>query len=96
MKRVYSCANGKSSISGKGVPTPSGKLKITSVSSKFRSQLRLLIQKLTQTGTHFVRCIKPNSEMKSGYFQGAQILDELKCAGMTSVLKLMQKGFPSR
>uniref|UniRef100_A0A915E1I9 Myosin motor domain-containing protein n=1 Tax=Ditylenchus dipsaci TaxID=166011 RepID=A0A915E1I9_9BILA len=70
--------------------------RVYSFSSKFRSQLRLLIQKLTQTGTHFVRCIKPNSEMKPGYFQGAQILDQLKCAGMTSVLKLMQKGFPSR
>ena len=34
--------------------------------------------------------------MAPGQFEGAQILSQLKCAGMTSVLKLMQKGYPSR
>uniref|UniRef100_A0A1I7YG55 Myosin motor domain-containing protein n=1 Tax=Steinernema glaseri TaxID=37863 RepID=A0A1I7YG55_9BILA len=48
------------------------------------------------SGTHFVRCIKPNEEMKPGQFEGARILSQLKCAGMISVLKLMQKGYPSR
>lgn len=47
-------------------------------------------------GTHFVRCIKPNSVMKAGLFEGAPILSQLKCAGMNSVLRLMQQGFPSR
>ncbi|KAI1728643.1 myosin head (motor domain) domain-containing protein [Ditylenchus destructor] len=73
-----------------------GKLNIASVSSKFRSQLASLMCKLTETGTHFVRCIKPNSEMAPGKFQGAQILGQLRCAGMGAVLKLMHKGFPSR
>ncbi|VDO63914.1 unnamed protein product [Heligmosomoides polygyrus] len=48
------------------------------------------------TGTHFVRCVKPNSSMRAGVCDGAAILSQLKCAGMASVLKLMQKGFPSR
>ncbi|KAK0416370.1 hypothetical protein QR680_012444 [Steinernema hermaphroditum] len=74
----------------------SGKLKVASVGSKFRAQLGVLLTKLQNTGTHFVRCIKPNAEMKPGQFEGAPILSQLKCAGMTSVLKLMQKGFPSR
>ncbi|VDN41860.1 unnamed protein product [Gongylonema pulchrum] len=47
-------------------------------------------------GTHFVRCIKPNSEMKPGQFDGGQILVQLRCAGMSSALKVMQSGFPSR
>lgn len=47
-------------------------------------------------GTHFVRCIKPNSEMKSNQFDGAQILLQLKCSGMSNALKVMQRGFPSR
>ena len=47
-------------------------------------------------GTHFVRCVKPNAEMKALCFDGASILSQLQCAGMASVLRLMQKGYPSR
>ena len=34
--------------------------------------------------------------MKSSDFEGGQILSQLQCAGMVSVLELMQEGFPSR
>ncbi|VBB25635.1 unnamed protein product [Acanthocheilonema viteae] len=73
-----------------------GKLVNASVGNKFRSQLDVLLAKLRKTGTHFVRCIKPNSEMKCNQFDGAQILLQLKCAGMSSALRVMQRGFPSR
>uniref|UniRef100_A0AAF5Q2Z8 Myosin motor domain-containing protein n=1 Tax=Wuchereria bancrofti TaxID=6293 RepID=A0AAF5Q2Z8_WUCBA len=72
------------------------KLMNASVGNKFRSQLDILLSKLRETGTHFVRCIKPNSEMKSNQFNGAQVLLQLKCSGMSSALKVMQRGFPSR
>ncbi|KAL3188050.1 hypothetical protein MRX96_004280 [Rhipicephalus microplus] len=49
-----------------------------------------------QTGTHFVRCIKPNLRMVDHCFEGGQILSQIKCSGMTSVLELMQQGYPSR
>ncbi|KAK6056019.1 myosin head [Cooperia oncophora] len=73
-----------------------GRLQAATVGGKFRSQLSVLLEKLKETGTHFVRCVKPNSTMSSGVCDGAAILSQLKCAGMASVLKLMQKGFPSR
>ena len=50
----------------------------------------------TFQGTSFIRCIKPNSKMVDHLFEGAQILSQLQCSGMTSVLDLMQQGFPSR
>lgn len=34
--------------------------------------------------------------MKQGDFEGGQILSQLQCAGMVSVLELMQEGYPSR
>uniref|UniRef100_A0A7I4XXY4 Myosin heavy chain 95F n=2 Tax=Haemonchus contortus TaxID=6289 RepID=A0A7I4XXY4_HAECO len=74
----------------------SGRLQAATVGGKFRSQLTILLEKLRETGTHFVRCVKPNSTMSAGICDGAAILSQLKCAGMASVLKLMQKGFPSR
>ncbi|XP_066283069.1 unconventional myosin-VI-like isoform X6 [Branchiostoma lanceolatum] len=73
-----------------------GKLGFISVGNKFKTQLESLLDKLRNTGSAFVRCIKPNLKMTSGMFEGAQILSQLQCAGMVSVLDLMQGGFPSR
>ncbi|CAD5209205.1 unnamed protein product [Bursaphelenchus xylophilus] len=75
---------------------PRNKLISSSASALFRQQLGKLLEKLRQTGTHFVRCIKPNGEMMPGKFEGSQILGQLRYSGMESVLRLMQKGFPSR
>uniref|UniRef100_A0A0K0FZJ0 Myosin heavy chain 95F (inferred by orthology to a D. melanogaster protein) n=1 Tax=Strongyloides venezuelensis TaxID=75913 RepID=A0A0K0FZJ0_STRVS len=76
--------------------TKSTKLNSPSVSSKFKSQLDELLNKLKKTGTHFVKCLKPNSEMVHNKFDGQQILNQLSCSGMINVLELMQEGFPSR
>ena len=73
-----------------------GKLTFVSVGGKFRSQLSELMSKLHSTGTHFIRCIKPNLNMVAHQFEGAHILSQLRCSGMTSVLELMQMGYPSR
>lgn len=73
-----------------------GKLVFTSVGSHFRSQLNELMSKLRSTGTHFVRCIKPNQDLVAKKFEGNIILSQLRCSGMGSVLELMQQGFPSR
>ena len=52
--------------------------------------------KLRSTGTNFIRCIKPNVKMIAHEFENASVMSQLQCAGMTSVLELMQQGFPSR
>lgn len=79
-----------------GTVKTGGKLKAVSVGAKFKTQLSTLLDKLNNTGTHFVRCVKPNNQMKPWTFDGSAILSQLQCAGMASVLRLMQKGFPSR
>ncbi len=48
------------------------------------------------TRSSFIRCIKPNQKMQPKIFNGGEILSQLQCAGMVSVLDLMQGGFPSR
>ncbi|XP_037837606.1 unconventional myosin-VI-like [Kryptolebias marmoratus] len=80
----------------KDVKQKAGKLSFISVGNKFKTQLNLLLEKLRSTGSSFIRCIKPNLKMISHQFEGAQILSQLQCSGMVSVLDLMQGGFPSR
>ncbi|KAG7207380.1 hypothetical protein KM043_009038 [Ampulex compressa] len=75
---------------------PKGKLTFISVGSKFKTQLGELMDKLKNNGTNFVRCIKPNNEMVAHQFDGNSILGQLRCSGMTSVLELMEHGYPSR
>ncbi|XP_071114044.1 unconventional myosin-VI-like isoform X1 [Haliotis cracherodii] len=79
-----------------GMEVTSGKLGFISVGTKFRKQLTVLMDKLRSTGTNFIRCIKPNSKMVDHMFEGGMILSQLQCAGMISVLDLMQQGYPSR
>ncbi|EEZ98246.1 myosin heavy chain 95F isoform X2 [Tribolium castaneum] len=73
-----------------------GKLTFISVGNKFKTQLLELMEKLRKNGTNFIRCIKPNNKMLDNQFDGALCLMQLKCLGMTSVLELMEHGYPSR
>jgi myosin-6 len=73
-----------------------GKLTLISLGDKFKKALAVLMEKLQSTRASFIRCIKPNQQMKPKIFEGAGILSQLQCAGMVSVLDLMQGGYPSR
>uniref|UniRef100_A0AAR2LIR7 Unconventional myosin-VI n=1 Tax=Pygocentrus nattereri TaxID=42514 RepID=A0AAR2LIR7_PYGNA len=80
----------ENSINSKDVKQKAGKLGFISVGNKFKVTLFCL------QGSSFIRCVKPNLKMVSHQFEGAQILSQLQCSGMVSVLDLMQGGFPSR
>merc|ERR1719197_563631 len=73
-----------------------GKLTLISLGDKFKKALDVLMAKLHSTRASFIRCIKPNQKMKPKIFEGAAIISQLQCAGMVSVLDLMQGGYPSR
>ncbi|XP_065907507.1 unconventional myosin-VI-like [Dysidea avara] len=82
--------------SGTKKETNSKKLTLISIGRKFKKQLNELMEKLRQTGSSFIRCLKPNLKMEPHHFIGGQILSQLQCAGMVSVLELMEGGFLSR
>eukprot|EP00055_Hartaetosiga_balthica_P015565 m.92745 g.92745 ORF g.92745 m.92745 type:complete len:1216 (+) comp8899_c1_seq1:183-3830(+) len=80
-----------------GDPRPQrGKITLISLGNKFKVALQQLMEKLHSTRSSFIRCIKPNQKMQPKLFSGGEILSQLQCAGMVSVLDLMQGGFPSR
>lgn len=80
-----------------GEPVPKqGKITLISLGNKFKDALSQLMEKLHSTRSTFIRCIKPNQKMQPKLFNGGDILSQLQCAGMVSVLDLMQGGFPSR
>jgi myosin-5 len=66
------------------------------VSSKFSTQLRDLVQELDATGLHFVRCIKPNIQLLPDRFESSLVLTQLRCCGVLEVARVSRAGFPTR
>ncbi|KAK9810086.1 hypothetical protein WJX72_004563 [[Myrmecia] bisecta] len=66
------------------------------VGSRFRDQLKDLIQRLDQTELHFVRCIKPNGAQVADRFDAPLILHQLRCCGVLEVTRIARAGYPTR
>jgi len=66
------------------------------VSRGFLASLKKLLDALESTDAHFIRCIKPNNELKPNQLYGAFVLTQLKCSGTLEAVELMQRGYPSR
>lgn len=68
--------------------------RISSISGKFRKQLRHLMDTLKASEPHFIRCIKPNQQQQDGIMDGACVLHQLRCAGITDAISIQRGGYP--
>jgi hypothetical protein len=66
------------------------------LASEFKSQLGDLMKGLRATESHFIRCIKANSQKKPRIFEGASCLEQLKCAGVFEAVTIRKNGYPFR
>ena len=67
-----------------------------SISRRFISDLSLLIADLGTTDAHFIRCIKPNTELKPRRFESKVVLDQLRCGGIFDAVEVMKAAYPTR
>ncbi|GER39217.1 myosin-related family protein [Striga asiatica] len=67
-----------------------------SVTTKFKGQLFQLMQRLENTTSHFIRCIKPNNSQSPGYYNQGLVLQQLRCCGVLEVVRISRSGFPTR
>ncbi|RHY84981.1 hypothetical protein DYB35_002462, partial [Aphanomyces astaci] len=68
----------------------------TTVASKFKAQLSGLMDMLTSTTPHYIKCIKPNNIKFPGGFSSELVRDQLICSGILEVIKIRQQGYPIR
>jgi myosin heavy chain 6/7 len=66
------------------------------ISSTHRESLNKLMKNLYTTHPHFVRCIIPNEEKKSGMIDAHLVLHQLQCNGVLEGIRICRKGFPNR
>jgi len=53
--------------------------KFTSIGSSFKQQLQALLETLSATEPHYIRCIKPNNALKPAIFENSNVLQQLRC-----------------
>jgi len=70
--------------------------KLKTVSSLFTTQLRALMQDLTQTQPHYIRCIKPNFKCFQGQLVAGYVHEQLCYGGVMEAIRIARCGFPSR
>ncbi|WZZ77234.1 hypothetical protein YC2023_097806 [Brassica napus] len=60
--------------------------KFSSIGSQFKHQLQSLLESLSTTEPHYIRCVKPNNLLKPEIFENINILQQLRCGiGKTKV-----------
>ncbi|KAI3794980.1 hypothetical protein L1987_37622 [Smallanthus sonchifolius] len=53
--------------------------KFSSIGSRFKQQLQALLETLSHTEPHYIRCVKPNNLLKPCIFENQNILQQLRC-----------------
>lgn len=76
----------------------SGKSRKISLGAQFKDSLNQLMETLSKTEPHYIRCVKPNEtkEPCAVRFLGMNVLRQLRYAGVFEAVTIRQTGFPFR
>eukprot|EP01095_Lingulamoeba_sp_RSL-Kostka_P012929 TRINITY_DN5221_c0_g1_i3.p1 TRINITY_DN5221_c0_g1~~TRINITY_DN5221_c0_g1_i3.p1 ORF type:complete len:2164 (+),score=981.26 TRINITY_DN5221_c0_g1_i3:29-6520(+) len=66
------------------------------VGGQYKDQLTDLMDTLSATNPHFVRCILPNHKQRPGSLESDIILEQLRCNGVLEGIRITRMGFPNR
>ncbi|XP_062166607.1 myosin-8-like [Alnus glutinosa] len=70
--------------------------KFSSMGSRFKQQLQALLEILSATEPHYIRCVKPNNLLKPAIFENSNILQQLLCGGVMEAIRISCAGYPTR
>ncbi|KAL5708068.1 hypothetical protein ACHQM5_018903 [Ranunculus cassubicifolius] len=70
--------------------------KFSSIGARFKQQLQALLETLSSTEPHYIRCVKPNNLLKPAIFENQNVLQQLRCGGVMEAIRISCAGFPTR
>ncbi|KAK8041200.1 hypothetical protein PG994_014207 [Apiospora phragmitis] len=62
----------------------------------FRSSLIELMNTISNTDVHYIRCIKPNEGKEAWKFEGPMVLSQLRACGVLETVRISCAGYPTR
>eukprot|EP00267_Zea_mays_P056043 XP_023156079.1 uncharacterized protein LOC100383772 isoform X5 [Zea mays] len=68
----------------------------SSIATRFKWQLQELMETLSSTEPHYIRCIKPNNHLKPATFENINVLQQLRCSGVLEAIRISCAGYPTR
>ncbi|KDO33424.1 hypothetical protein SPRG_02231 [Saprolegnia parasitica CBS 223.65] len=77
-------------------PAPRQTTRAVTVGTQFKESLAQLMEKISHTNVHYVRCIKPNALKTPHAFDHASVVDQLRCAGVIEAIRVSRSAYPSR
>ncbi|KAK7267491.1 hypothetical protein RIF29_20165 [Crotalaria pallida] len=86
-------------VSGLFPPSPeesSKQSKFSSIGTRFKQQLISLLETLSATEPHYIRCVKPNNLLKPAIFENKNVLQQLRCGGVMEAIRISCAGYPTR
>ena len=75
---------------------PGAVAKKPTLGSIFKASLISLMDTLSVTNVHYIRCIKPNEMKRAWEFQPQQVLGQLRACGVLETIRISCAGYPSR
>ncbi|XP_043705633.1 myosin-6-like isoform X4 [Telopea speciosissima] len=70
--------------------------KFSSIGSRFKQQLQALVETLSATEPHYIRCVKPNNLLKPAIFENSNALQQLRCGGVMEAIRISCAGYPTK
>ncbi|KAL8494435.1 hypothetical protein ACS0TY_025301 [Phlomoides rotata] len=75
---------------------PSKQSKFSSIGARFKQQLQALLETLSSTEPHYIRCVKPNNLLKPAIFENQNVLQQLRCGGVMEAIRISCAGYPTK
>lgn len=85
-----------SSAASSGPKKPGAVIRKPTQGSIFKASLNALMDTLSITNVHYIRCIKPNEAKKPWEFNPSQVLGQLRACGVLETIRISCAGYPSR
>ncbi|CAJ0757419.1 21238_t:CDS:10, partial [Entrophospora sp. SA101] len=83
---------GKPEIRRTSLPTG----KKTTLGSIFKKSLINLMETISSTNVHYIRCIKPNESKVAWKFEPQMVLSQLRACGVLETIRISSAGYPTR